>query len=322
MKDFDEKYLDLPDYILKCTKQIWEDRDIAALHWHYAKDIVVRTPSGARVGNAAGITNTMATLAEFPDRVLLGEDVIWSGSAEEGFLSSHRILSTATHSQDGVFGPATGKKLVFRTLADTHVIANAVDDEWLVRDQGAMVRQLGWTPEAYARRVIEAEGGFESASKPLTPDTDITGPYTGKGNDNEWGETLSGTLTRMMNAEFSVISAAYDRACHLAYVGGVSAHGHEAVDAFWLGLRSSLPSAEFKVSHQIGRDDPLMPPRAAVRWSLTGKHDGWGSLGRPSGATVHIMGITHAEFGPWGLRREYSLYDETAVWKQIVLAMG
>ncbi len=51
----------------------------------------------------------------------------------------------------------------------------------------------------------------------------------------------------------------------------------------------------------------MMPPRAAVRWSLTGCHDGWGMLGRPTGAPVHVMGITHAEFGPWGLRREFTI---------------
>ncbi|MEM7342650.1 MAG: ester cyclase, partial [Chloroflexota bacterium] len=168
MQGFDPQYTDLPDYILKCTAQIWEGRDIASLHWHYAKDIVVRTPGGAKVGNLEGIANTMATLAEFPDRVLLGEDVIWSGSPEEGFLSSHRIISTATHARDGVFGPATGKRLTFRTIADTHVIANSIDDEWLVRDQGAMVRQLGQTPESYARATIEAEGGADTATRPLT----------------------------------------------------------------------------------------------------------------------------------------------------------
>jgi hypothetical protein len=38
---------------------------------------------------------------------------------------------------------------------------------------------------------------------------------------------------------------------------------------------------------------------------------------------VYVLGITHAEFGPWGLRREYTLfYDETAIWKQILLQTG
>jgi hypothetical protein len=34
------------------------------------------------------------------------------------------------------------------------------------------------------------------------------------------------------------------------------------------------------------------------------------------------LGISHAEFGPWGLRREFALFDETAVWKQILLQTG
>ena len=34
------------------------------------------------------------------------------------------------------------------------------------------------------------------------------------------------------------------------------------------------------------------------------------------------MGLSHAEFGPWGLRREWTLIDETAIWKQILLAAG
>ena len=31
MKGFDPRFTDLPDYILKCTAQIWEGHDIAAL---------------------------------------------------------------------------------------------------------------------------------------------------------------------------------------------------------------------------------------------------------------------------------------------------
>ena len=41
-----------------------------------------------------------------------------------------------------------------------------------------------------------------------------------------------------------------------------------------------------------------------------------------SGAEVHVMGISHVEFGPWGIRREYTLFDETAIWKQIAMKTG
>jgi hypothetical protein len=39
-------------------------------------------------------------------------------------------------------------------------------------------------------------------------------------------------------------------------------------DRFWMGLRAAFPSATFTIHHRIGRDDPMMPPRAALRWSL------------------------------------------------------
>jgi len=80
-----------------------------------------------------------------------------------------------------------------------------------------------------------------------------------------------------------------------------------------------LPTAEFRVHHVIGRHDDGLGLRAAVRWSITGTHAGSGHFGEPSGAPVHVMGISHAEYGPWGLRREFVLFDEVAVWKQILL---
>ena len=61
-----------------------------------------------------------------------------------------------------------------------------------------------------------------------------------------------------------------------------------------------------------------------VRWTLHGKHEGYGSFGNPTGAEVFVLGATHAEFGTLiggipKLRREWTLIDETAIWKQILL---
>ena len=327
MKGFDPKFRDFPDYILGITQEIWEGRAIATLHDHYAQDIIVRSPSSVVRGNGGVIAATMATLAEFPDRQLLGEDVIWSGTPEAGMLSSHRILSVATHTGDGVYGRATGRKLVYRVIADCHARNNTIDDEWLIRDQSAIVQQMGWIPEDYARDLITREGGAEACVKPCSPDNDIVGPYTGTGNADPWGEKLADILMRIMGADMAVIGSEYDRAAHLEYPGHKTVHGATEATHFWMGLRAAFPSARFAIHHRIGRADPDMPPRAAIRWSLTGKHDGWGIFGRPTGAAVHVMGITHAEFGRHGsgpvqLRREWTLFDETAIWKQIHLATG
>ncbi|MGB1082171.1 MAG: nuclear transport factor 2 family protein [Alphaproteobacteria bacterium] len=322
MQGFDPKFTDFPDYILGVTREIWEDRGISTLHHYYSDDIVVRTPAAISIGNIDTIAATMATLAEFPDRQLLGEDVIWSGTPEEGLHSSHRIYSTATHAHSGVFGEATGAKLHYRIIADTHAINNQINDEWLIRDQGAIVRQMGWDPKAFAADLIEREGGPASAASPLTPLNDQPGPYKGSGNDNAYGARYADLLSRIMGAEFSAIPKEYDRAVQTTYAGGVTGVGPDTADRHWMGLRAAFPDAEFRLHHVVGREDPMMPPRAAVRWSLWGKHSGWGHFGAPTGAEVYVLGISHAEFGPWGLRREYTLFDETAIWKQILLKTG
>ncbi len=317
MNGFDPKFADLPDYIIGITKEIWEDRGIATLRRYYAPDLAVRSPASVVIGNEGVIAATMATLAEFPDRTLLGEDVIWSGDETAGFLSSHRLLSTATHTGDGAYGAATGRKLRYRIIADCFARDNQISDEWLVRDQGAIVRQMGIEPRRYAADLLSI-----STPRPLTPATDVAGPYTGTGNDNPWGVRYGDIITGLMAADMASIPSVYDRAVQLELPGGVTGHGWEAADGFWLRLRSAFPSAEFRIHHRIGRDDTLMPPRAALRWSLWGRHDGFGAFGPPTGAMVYVLGISHAEFGPRGLRREWVLYDETAIWTQIVLHTG
>lgn len=322
MPGFDPRWTDVPDYILGITKDIWEDRGIHTLHDYYGPDLVVRSPASVIKGNAGIIAATEATLAEFPDRALLGEDVIWCPTGSDSFLSSHRLYCTATHEGAGVYGAPTGRKLAYRILADCWCRDNGVQDEWLVRDQGAIVRQMGEDLVDWTRALIAREGGPEACVKPMTPATDLPGPYTGKGNDDAWGQRLADVLTRIASAEFSIIPQHYDRAAELAYPGHVDGAGHKDADRFWMALHAAFPNARFSIEHQIGMDEPLSPPRAAVRWSLHGTHSGWGMFGAPSQADVYVMGITHAEFGPNGLRREWTLIDETAIWKQILLATG
>ncbi len=324
MNGFDPKWRDFPDYILGITREIWEDRGVGTLNHYYTSDIPVRSPMGIQRGNQAVIAATMATINEFPGRQLFGEDVIWSGDPQAGMLSSHRIVTTGTHLRDGVFGKASGKSFTIRVIADCAAKDNAIFDEWLVRDYGGIVRQLGMDPQEYARHLVEIEGGPDKCARPFTPEVDVDGGYRGTGNDNEWGGKYAEILTRLMAKDFHIIPQVYDRAVVTHYPGGVDGLSHASVGGFWLGLRSSFPDAEFRIHHCIGMDGGMLSPRAAIRWSLDGTHSGWGAFGRPSGARVHVMGMAHAEFGPFGVpggtvRRECALYDEVAIWKQIVM---
>ena len=317
MQNFDPKWLDFPHFIIGITKEIWEDRQISLLETCYAKDIIVRSAGGIKQGCQAVIDDTLAKMAAFQDLKILAEDVIWSGGESQHYLSSHRTVITGTQTGDGVYGPASGRRYYARCIADCAVTAGVFDDEWLVFESSSIVRQLGHDPRDYVRRQIAAEGGADRAKRAFTPDQDRPGPYVLRGNDNEWGGKLVDILTRIMRKDIAVIGRMYDRAVRFEHPGGHGGWSWDFAEAAWMGLRSAFPAAKFTVHHVIGNDETGRQPRAAVRWSLDGKHEGYGRFGAPTGANVHIMGITHADFGPWGVQREFTQVDELAIWKQI-----
>jgi predicted ester cyclase len=314
------RYATLPDYIQGVTYEIWEGRQISSLRDAYGPDMVARSTLGLMQGNEAVIRDTLASQAAFPDRQIFGDDIIWSEDGQGGYLSSHRSMIIGTHTGHGVFGPPTGKVVAARCIADCYVRDERIDDEWLCYDMADMVRQLGHTPEGWARLSIAREGGPEKARRPFSPAIDKPGPYKGRGNDHPLGLRLEDILTRIMDKDVAVIGQHYDRAVHVWHPGGVTGWGRPFAEAQWMQLRTAFPDAEFRIHHRIGRADPGEPDRAAIRWSLTGTHSGYGRWGAPTGVPVHVMGFTHAEFGPWGLRREFSLWDEVSIWKQILLA--
>ena len=318
---------DLPDYIIKITKEIWEDRRISTLHRYYAPDIVLRSTSGLIEGNAGVIADTMATLGECPDRAILAEDVIWSGDDEAGYLSSHRAVTTGTQSGYGPYGAPTNRRFCYRAIADCAVKEDVIYDEWLTRDSSLIALQLGFDPVELVRAEIARQGGPERATAPFGAKDDLPGRYAGHGNENEWGQRLADILERIMEADIAVIRREYDRAALVVHPGGREGWSFDHAEGQWMRLRAAFPSAEFRIEHRIGRSDPGQPHRAAVRWSLRGRHEGLGTFGIPTGAEVYIMGFTHAEFGPygeagWGLRREWTLFDELAIWKQILIHQG
>ena len=323
MKGFSQRWKDFPDFILGITKEIWEERGLHTLHECYAEDLPMRFPSGLVRGRRAVIDGTRATLVEFPDRQLLGEDVIWSGDDEAGLLSSHRLMTTGTHLGHGTFGPPTGRRFEVRAIADCAARDGVIYDEWLCRDTSGIVLQLGLDPLGYARDLIAREGGPERAARPFHPRDDVDGGYRSRGNDHPAGIEYADLLTRMLGGdELSAVARHYDRACRTEFPGARGGWSWPFAEQQWMGLRAAFPSARFSVDHRIGREDPMRPPRAAVRWSLLGRHEGRGVFGDPTGAEVYVMGFTHAEFGPWGLRREYTVYDEVSIWRQILLHAG
>ena len=319
MKGFDKKYVDFPDYILKITKQIWEGKDVESIGKFYTDNIPVRSPFGITYGNKTVIEATYNTLKEFPNRQLLGEDVIWNGNDDIGYHSSHRILSKGTHLGDGFYGKPTGKDIFYRVIADCACKDNQVYDEWIVRDQGAMVRQIGHSPKEFAQIMIDKEGGVANAKKLF--DKSEVKPSDYHPEDvriNSAGEKYSKILNSVFaeNYDFSD----YNRASSIYWPGNKLGHGREDVAKFWNSLKSIFTKIKFSIEHVGYLDEPNKNPRASIRWFLEGKHsNNSDDYGKKTNSKLFIMGINHVELNKDGIIREWVLFDEVAIWKQILM---
>ena len=319
MKGFDKKYKDFPDYILKITKQIWEGKDVDSIGEFYTDNIPVRSPFGITYGNKPVIEATYNTLKEFPNRQLLGEDVIWNGNDDKGYHSSHRILSKGTHLGDGFYGKPTGKDIYYRVIADCACKDNQVYDEWIVRDQGAMVRQIGYTPKEFAQIMIDKEGGLGKAKKLFDKNDIKPSDYQPeKIKKDSAGQKYSEILSKVFEEGYDFND--YNRASSIYWPGNKLGHGREDISKFWNSLKDIFTDIKFTIEHVGYLDESDKNPRASIRWFLEGVHSNDSEdYGKKTNSKLFIMGINHVELNQDGIIREWVLFDEVAIWKQILM---
>jgi predicted ester cyclase len=311
MKGFDPEFTDLDHYIRVITDRIWEGRRIDDIRRYYSDDCALETPSTVSIGVQPVIDGTRATLLAFPDRRLLAEDVIASGDDVGGYLSSHRIFSPMTHVGPGVFGAPTGRSVFARTIADCVCINNRIVHEWLVRDQAAIARQVGSNERDVAQRWLNERGGFHKASMPAAPapyvtfiDTHAAATMYAEAQEKLW----SGTA--LSNTHHNDVIAAIP--------GGEARVGLAALNVFWLEMRSAFPQGHFSLEHLVGNERTGRATSVAMRWRLRAEHRGDGRYGAPTGHSVEILGISHADIEHGKVVREWVLIDDVAVWMQVL----
>ena len=315
---FTNEYATLTDYIIGITARIWEGRGIGLIRRWYAPDVVMHTAFGDSFGVDLVVSGTEETLHAFPDRRLLGEDVIYSGGERGNGYSSHRIVSTMHHRGDGSFGAATGKPAWARTVADCLMRDGIIVEEWLVRDQAAIALQLGIDPMDWGRRRagVMAVEGAEMPMPDFGADTTVI-------DDGSEGARLAAGMLRVWNdADLSALRDTHDPAVNLHLPCGRAAFGHDGIDGWTMSYLAAFPDARLSIETILTRPDPGRPTRAALRWRLAGSHTGRGAFGPPSGAPVNIPGITHLEIAGGKVVREFVLVDELAIWTAIALSVG
>jgi hypothetical protein len=313
MPGFDAEFQNLDHYIRVITDRIWEGGRIDDIWKYYSDPCVVETPSSVSTDLQAVVDGTRATLAMFPDRRLLAEDVIQSGDAHTGFLSSHRIISTMTHKGDGAFGKATGKSIKVRTVADCLCKDNRIIHEWLVRDQAAIALQIGTTPKALAAQWLVAKGGKHI--KPLAGA--VPQGYVSHISDRALAVNYAQQLESLVRGRGDE-QHMYDDAVHHIGPGEQTAYGQAAVAHAWRERFAALIVQSFTVEHLTFNTDSERPARAAIRWRAQTVHANEGLFGEPTSAAVEVMGINHVEFFRGRVLRECALMDDVAIWMQIL----
>lgn len=322
---FDKEYHDIVDYILKITHRIWEEKGIGIIYDTYHNDVTMHCSSTTLVGIKDVVANTLQTLHTFPDRRLVGENVIWSEHDTNGFLSSHRVLSTATNLGDSPFGKATGKRVNFRTVIDCAIENNRIYEEWLVRDNLWLVKQLGFDIHEVAKLMAKSSanktpalqsryGLGEAMQGQFVPEK-----YTAK--DDSVGEMMLEMHSRIMNYKMiSDVKKYYADNALVHYICNKDLFGFEEIQGMIISLLSAFPNAHYGVDRvTCNQRRGINEYDVAVRWRLRGLHEGYGTFGAPSMKPVEFLGINHYRVVDNKVVEEWITYDALDVLRQIYI---
>ncbi|MFM9976691.1 MAG: ester cyclase [Sphingomonadaceae bacterium] len=313
-------YDDIPAFILGCTREIWEDRGVGTkLARYYAPDCLVRAPTGLTTSMAGVAADTLATLHQFPDRELVGEDVIWDDCGDGSFLSSHRLISVMRHTGDGAFGAASGALVKSRIIADCWVKNGIITEEWLVRDGAAFAAALGLAPRALAERLATEDIARFGKVRFFAAHDEVVREYRPRLDTDPACARVAEAYREIWGAQTpSAIRDHYAPGTEVALPGHARANGWAEFDRFVISVLASVPDAVLTLHSATVNREPERPVRVALRWALDGTHSGWGRFGTPAGAPLHIMGLSHVHLSGQQIIAEWLLFDEVAIWKQII----
>ncbi len=314
---------DIVDYILGITFEIWEERGIELIQQYYGPETTVYALDGIVRGAAAMINGTRSMLAAFPDRLLLPDDVIWSDDGDAGFYTSHRIASPMTNSGPSAYGPATDRKVNILTIADCVVSDGVITKEWLIRDNHALVTQLGFDPLAAAKAIaakrneetsdwiaaeivrLKGQGILERRATPSSSDTprdfseQVLSALWAEPGDSA-AESVYAPYAVMQRSPVTLLS------------------GRTSIDQHYATLRNAISVEGVAVDHVATQPFGENGQQIAVRWTVAGTHSGDYLGCSATGKTVFVLGATHWRIVGGKIIREWTIFDSLGVLSQIV----
>ncbi len=314
---------DIVDFILGITYEIWEERGVELIHQYYAADCVVWGLDGITHGAQAVVDGTWATLAAFPDRKLVAEHVIWSGNREDGYYTSHRLLSMATNEGPTVYGPATGARIRMTNIAECFVEDGLITREWLIRDNMMFATQLSADPIDAARNMraertdehqawLDAEHARVGAV--ALPDS-VAARVDPRQDPTAFAWHALWSAWSGNRAAFDALHAPY---CVLHRSPFRHYSGRGDVFSYYETLRGILGPASISIDHVATQPFSTNGIDIAVRWTAAGTHEGEVMGVAPTGKPMYLLGVTHWRCIAGRITSEITVFDDLAVLSQVL----
>jgi hypothetical protein len=326
LKNFDPEFIDIVDYIIRITHRIWEQKNIDLCNDYYAEYCPVHTLGGYSDDVATVIKNTLLTLAAFPDRSLIGENVVWRDLGENnGYYSSHRITSIMTNKNPSEFGAATGKTGRVTTIADCVCYENKIVYEWLMRDNSFLVKQLGISLIDAATHLanLPTNDQFEGWRK-----QEITRIKAGQASSHQWPTPFDKNSEKFANLwintffnkkAFSETKVFYHTNAKLQWPGGIEAVGISGIRGVFIQWLAQCPDALATCDHISVVPFEDNATDIAIRWSVAGTFAPKNELlSKYKGQTFFVLGATHLRIINGKISEEWTVFDEVAAYANVI----
>ena len=322
MKGFDKEFLNIADYILTITYRIWEGKNPQLCTKYYSKQCPVYTLAGITIGVDEVITNTKNTLVTFPNRSLTGVAVLSNLNNDNVYHSSHLIKSQMTNIGASEFGKATNKDADFWVIAHCKIKDNLIFEEWLVRDNYALVQQLGFDPNQIA--ITQAKKPMQPRLKQwLASETHRIKHRDKNSNLTNYSQLkIEQVIRNSLDAIWSmpkIVDLKQYYADSVRFESMANRKGMiNAVLEFYNDFLETFSDIKLSIDYVTATEQNRND--VAVRWTMLAKHTGDKLYGKASAAEIFILGESHYQIVDAVILQEVTVFDELAILTQIYRA--
>ena len=202
-------------------------------------------------------------------------------------------------------------------IADCEVNDGLITREWLVRDNLAMIRQLGFDPLSCAR--VIKEGFNETQTEWLKSEHSRTiDNVAATSPANNTSEEIYAFASKTLDAcwitgDAATLETVYAPYCVLHRAPLQRFSGRINTLEHYTAWRNAFPNASLTIDQVCSQPYDANNQRIAVRWSVAGKHEGDFENAPASGKPIYILGVTHWELVDGRIAVEKTVFDELSV---------